>query len=269
MRRSRREFLTDTSIGLVGAAVLGQGRAEAQTPETQSQQPPNLPPGAPPAFGTAPAVGPEVSPDTFSEAEKLVQVEMSKAEIAQAASSWRSNLAALYERRTGPHKIELEPTLAPYSEWNPILPGQKCGPERDIFIRAKNDPGPLPVNEADIAFAPLTQLSRWVETRKITSMRLDADLSGAARALQSHAAVRDYSDARAGACASETSGCGNCGGKISRPAARHSMGSEGPARHRGDSHNLWRGAISGIAFRRRIPLLLRGCTRRARCLSPS
>ena len=172
MRRSRREFLTDTSIGLVGAAVLGQGRAEAQTPETQSQQPPNLPPGAPPAFGTAPAVGPEVSPDTFSEAEKLVQVEMSKAEIAQAASSWRSNLAALYERRTGPHKIELEPTLAPYSEWNPILPGQKCGPERDIFIRAKNDPGPLPVNEADVAFAPLTQLSRWVETRKITSMRL-------------------------------------------------------------------------------------------------
>ena len=119
MRRSRREFLTDTSIGLVGAAVLGQGRAEAQTPETQSQQPPNLPPGAPPAFGTAPAVGPEVSPITFSEAEKLVQVEMSKAEIAQAASSWRSNLAALYERRTGPHKIELEPTLAPYSGWIP------------------------------------------------------------------------------------------------------------------------------------------------------
>jgi Asp-tRNA(Asn)/Glu-tRNA(Gln) amidotransferase A subunit family amidase len=172
MRRSRREFLTDTSIGLVGAAVLGQGRAEAQTPETQSQQPPNLPPGAPPAFGTAPAVGPEVSPITFSEAEKLVQVEMSKAEIAQAASSWRSNLAALYERRTGPHKIELEPTLAPYSGWNPILPGQKRGPERDIFIRTKNDPGPLPANEADIAFAPLTQLSRWVETRKITSMRL-------------------------------------------------------------------------------------------------
>jgi Asp-tRNA(Asn)/Glu-tRNA(Gln) amidotransferase A subunit family amidase len=151
---------------------LGQGRAEAQTPETQSQQPPNLPPGAPPAFGTAPAVGPEVSPITFSEAEKLVQVEMSKAEIAQAASSWRSNLAALYERRTGPHKIELEPTLAPYSGWNPILPGQKRGPERDIFIRTKNDPGPLPANEADIAFAPLTQLSRWVETRKITSMRL-------------------------------------------------------------------------------------------------
>ncbi len=172
MRRSRREFLTDTSIGLVGAAVLGQGRAEAQTPETQSQQPPNLPPGAPPAFGTALAVGPEVSPITFSEAEKLVQVEMSKAEIAQAASSWRSNLAALYERRTGPHKIELEPTLAPYSGWNPILPGQKRGPERDIFIRTKNDPGPLPANEADIAFAPLTQLSRWIETRKITSMRL-------------------------------------------------------------------------------------------------
>ena len=34
------------------------------------------------------------------------------------------------------------------------------------------DPGPLPASDADIAFAPLTQLSRWIERRKLTSERL-------------------------------------------------------------------------------------------------
>ncbi len=175
MSKSRREFLTKTSIGLLGVAVLGASDAQSQSQsqtQTQTTKPPELPPGAPPAFGTAPAVGPEVSPLTFSETEKLMQVEMSEAERVQAAASWRSNLAPLYERRTGPHKVGLEPSLAPYSRWNPILPGQKNGPAMDKFVRTNIYPGPLPASDADIAFAPLTKLSRWIETRKLTSTRL-------------------------------------------------------------------------------------------------
>jgi Asp-tRNA(Asn)/Glu-tRNA(Gln) amidotransferase A subunit family amidase len=34
------------------------------------------------------------------------------------------------------------------------------------------DPGPLPTNDADIAFAPVWRLSRWIEKRAITSERL-------------------------------------------------------------------------------------------------
>jgi Asp-tRNA(Asn)/Glu-tRNA(Gln) amidotransferase A subunit family amidase len=117
-------------------------------------------------------MGPQVSPATFGEAEKLVQVELNEAERALAASSWRVSMAPLYERRTGPHKVELEPGLAPYSLWNPVLPGQKAGPAHDRFIRSHADPGPLPAKDEDIAFAPLTQLSRWVEQRKLTSERL-------------------------------------------------------------------------------------------------
>jgi Asp-tRNA(Asn)/Glu-tRNA(Gln) amidotransferase A subunit family amidase len=117
-------------------------------------------------------MGPQVSPATFGEAEKLVQVELNEAERALAASSWRVSMAPLYERRTGPHKVELEPGLAPYSLWNPVLPGQKAGPAHDRFIRSHADPGPLPANDEDIAFAPLTQLSRWVEQRKLSSDRL-------------------------------------------------------------------------------------------------
>jgi Asp-tRNA(Asn)/Glu-tRNA(Gln) amidotransferase A subunit family amidase len=163
MAKSRREFLTHTSLGLIAAGVFGQ---------TQSQKPGELPPGTPPAFGTAPAVGPEVSPATFAEAEKLMQVEMSAADRAVAAGSWRSNMAPLYERRTGPHKVGLEPAVAPWSRWDPVLPGQKTYPEGDRFVRSKTDAGPLPARDEDIAFASLTQLSRWVEQRKISSERL-------------------------------------------------------------------------------------------------
>src|ERR1700726_1870280 len=171
MPKSRRDFLTQTSLGLIGAAVASNSSAQDHANEI-AQESTQLPPGAPPAFGTGPAVGPEVSPATFAEAEKLVQVHLSTADRAQAAETWRVNLASLYERRTGPRTIALEPTLAPFSRYHSVLPGQPAGPQRDQFIRTKTDPGPLPSNDADIAFASVTQLSRWIEQRKLTSERL-------------------------------------------------------------------------------------------------
>jgi len=113
-----------------------------------------------------------VSPSTFAEAEKLVQIELSSSELAEAAESWRGNMAALYERRTGPRKVALETTLAPATRWNPMLSGLKAGPERDQFVRTPSDAGPLPTNDEDIAFAPVTRLSRWIEARQLSSERL-------------------------------------------------------------------------------------------------
>ena len=163
MSKSRRKFLAVSSLGLLGAAAALR---------SQAQNPAELPPGAPPAFGTGPAVGPEVSPSTFAEAEKLMRVELNGSERSMAAASWRKTMAALYERRTGPRKVSLEPTLAPASRWDPILPGQQAAAQRDRFVRSKSDPGPLPANDTDIAFASVTQLSRWIELRKLTSERL-------------------------------------------------------------------------------------------------
>jgi Asp-tRNA(Asn)/Glu-tRNA(Gln) amidotransferase A subunit family amidase len=113
-----------------------------------------------------------VTVSTFAEAEKLVQVPMSNAERVMAAASWRKTMAGLYERRTGPRKLALEATLAPASRWDPVLPGQKTFPQRDRFIRSDSNPGPLPTNDEDIAFASVTQLSRWIESRKLSSQRL-------------------------------------------------------------------------------------------------
>jgi Asp-tRNA(Asn)/Glu-tRNA(Gln) amidotransferase A subunit family amidase len=160
MSNSRRGFLTSSAalFAAVGASVS----AEEQAPT----------PGAPPAFGTAPPVGPEVTPATFVEAEKLVRVQLTDPERTQAAQNWRESMAALYERRTGPRKVALNTSLAPYSQCNPVLPGHHALPSQDRFVRTDTDPGKLPGTDAEIAFAPVWKLSRWIETRQLSSERL-------------------------------------------------------------------------------------------------
>ena len=164
--KSRRQFLIKAPIGLLGVAAM-PGLAT----EPKADAPP---PGAPPTFGTAPAVGPEVTAFTFAEAEKLVQVTMTAAERTMAAASWRTSMAGMLERRTGPRKVLLEASVAPATQWNPLLllGGAKAGPARNKFVRTQSGPGPLPARDEDIAFAPLTKLSRWVETKAISSERL-------------------------------------------------------------------------------------------------
>ena len=165
MDRSRRRFLVRSSAGLLSAAV-----ANNIVPSLDAQQ--TLAPGTPPAFGTAPAVGPEVSAATFAEAEKLVRVEMTEKNRAQAASNWRESMAPLYERRTGPRKVALDPDLQPWSRIQAVQPGQQSGPDRDRFVRTAADPGPLSSSDEAIAYAPVAKLSRWIETRQLTSERL-------------------------------------------------------------------------------------------------
>lgn len=161
MLKSRREFLATTSAALL--ASLGTA-ASADAEDT--------PPGTPSAFGTAPPVGPEVSPATFVEAQKLVQIELTESERSQAAGNWRESMAALYERRTGPRKVALNETLAPYSLWNPVLPGHSLPVSPNHFVRSESQPGPLPTSDRDIAFAPAWKLSRWVQAKQLSSERL-------------------------------------------------------------------------------------------------
>jgi Asp-tRNA(Asn)/Glu-tRNA(Gln) amidotransferase A subunit family amidase len=145
------------------------GALPAQAPDTQNQTP-----GAPPAFGTAPAVGPEVSSATFKEAQRLVQVEMAEKDIAQAAANWRVSMAALYEPRVGPRKIAFGEADAPATLWNPAIPQSKSAHTSagDHFTRSADPHASLPTDEAAIAYAPVTHLSRWIESRAITSERL-------------------------------------------------------------------------------------------------
>src|SRR5580704_17218455 len=171
MGKSRREFLGAASARLI-AALTAAHALPGGVVDAAEQDPTQGTAGAPPAYGAGPAVGPEVSTTTFSEAEKLVQISLNSQERTEAAESWRVTMAALYERRVGPRKMPIEESVAPYSQWNPVLPGQKDGPARDVFVRSKDDAGALPSSDEAIAYAPLSKLSRWIEQRKLTSERL-------------------------------------------------------------------------------------------------
>jgi Asp-tRNA(Asn)/Glu-tRNA(Gln) amidotransferase A subunit family amidase len=162
METSRRDFLAATSVTLLASASAVAAHEDATAP----------PPGTPPAFGTATPVGPPVTADTFREAQKLVQVTLTDSELGQAAANWRDGIAAIYERRTGPRRVQLEDSLAPFAHYDPVLPGSSRGPARDRFVRSAGGVGPLPEADADIAQAPVWKLARWIESRHLSSQRL-------------------------------------------------------------------------------------------------
>jgi Asp-tRNA(Asn)/Glu-tRNA(Gln) amidotransferase A subunit family amidase len=176
---TRRRFLVRAPLGfLVAAATIGrETRGSDARPGKIPAQPatpaaPAATPGAPPTFGTGTGAGPEVTPATFAEAEKLMQVTLLPEERQQAAASWRQSMAPYLERRTGPRAVALGAADAPASLWNPRLPGIVAGPAQDRFVRSKWDGAPLPASDDAIAFAPVTQLSRWIESRTLSSERL-------------------------------------------------------------------------------------------------
>jgi Asp-tRNA(Asn)/Glu-tRNA(Gln) amidotransferase A subunit family amidase len=179
MSRTRRDFLTQAA-GIVGAVGCGVAvPPDAAAAAAPGQSPQQLPAASPPVFGTAPPVGPAVSPVTFAEAEKLVRVEMTPAERAQAAGNWPQAMAPVYERRTGPRTVRLDPSVAPATRWDPMAAVAPPGPARaglrsgrGQFVRSPARPGPVPPGDADIAFAPVTALSRWIQDRSLTSERL-------------------------------------------------------------------------------------------------
>ena len=71
--------------------------------------------------------------------------------------------------------MTLETGLAPATVWNPLLPGievGKSGRGESYYIRSADPRAPLPAKDADIAYASVAQLSRWIQARQITSERL-------------------------------------------------------------------------------------------------
>ena len=163
---TRRQFLITAPI----AALVAANACRKPQLNTSAQTTPA--PGAPPTFGTGVGSGPPVTPATFAEAEKLMQVTMTPAERQQAAETWRTSLAQYLERRTGPRRLSIATTDLPATIWNSMLPGINPGPASDRFVRSKAETVALPSKDEDIAFTSVAQLSRWIESRQLTSERL-------------------------------------------------------------------------------------------------
>jgi Asp-tRNA(Asn)/Glu-tRNA(Gln) amidotransferase A subunit family amidase len=168
---TRRQFLIRAPLGFLVTAAACSNDSTSKEQSAASPPTPSTP-GAPPTFGTGTGSGPAVTAATFAEAEKLMQVTLTPVERQQAADTWRTSLAPYLERRAGPRKVAIGETDAPATLWNPMLPGLAPGPSRDKFVRSKTEVPPLPTSDDAIAFAPVTELSRWIEAKKLTSERL-------------------------------------------------------------------------------------------------
>ena len=165
---TRREFLIKAPVALASVAAACRGD---NPPATGSSVLPSTP-GAPPAFGTAAGVGPAVTAADFAGAEKLMQVTSSAEERAMMAESWRRTLSSTLERRAGSRTIAIPPELSPATVWNPAHAVRAVMGTSDRFVRTPSDAQALPGNDDDIAFAPVTSLSRWIERKQLTSERL-------------------------------------------------------------------------------------------------
>ena len=71
--------------------------------------------------------------------------------------------------------------FSPRRGWNPSVittmatmttTASTPAPARDVFVRTDDDRTSLPASDTDIAYAPVTRLSRWIERRQLTAERL-------------------------------------------------------------------------------------------------
>ena len=147
------------------------------------------------------------------------------------------------------------------------LPGNESGPAHDRFVRSTGGPGdgPLPATDRGDCVCAGDESVAMDRAEADYFDAADFDLSGAAGAIRSEAALRDYADGRPGDAAGEGGGPGDCGGAVSRAAAWDSVGREGPAGYGGDSYDVWGGAFSGPDSDAGTRWWCSGCTRRARC----
>ena len=147
----------------VAASTAWPGRASSG-PQAEPAEPRDLSDMIPRAEGT----GPPITQATLAEAEKLAAVEFTEAERAVILKGIKDDVARYQRRRSQ----ALANHLAPATVFDPRLPSVQIDAESRPIVRSEVDPGRLPIDNQDIAYAPVTSLSRWIERGELSSLRL-------------------------------------------------------------------------------------------------
>lgn len=107
---------------------------------------------------------------SISEAEKIAGVSFTEAEREQMLATIEEQLTAIQQLRA----VETPNALAPSLVFDPRLPGVEYETYigRDAVITSPVALGPVPSDEADIAFASVTELASWIRRGLITSRRI-------------------------------------------------------------------------------------------------
>jgi len=155
---TRRRLLQGLAVGTAGLAA---GRAGAQQQDESIAS----------AVGVeAPAndAGRGITAETLSEAEKLFDVRYSDAEREQiliGIDDWVERSARL-------RAVNKPNGLAPACVFDPRLPGVAYRQQENTVRSSGRDPGPVPSDAADIAFAPVWKQAIWLRQGDLTSRRL-------------------------------------------------------------------------------------------------
>lgn len=162
---SRRDFLVTT--GVVAASVTGlNSTTSGKTPmhsvaapdfDSISMQP------APPPEATS-----NITVESIEHAEQLASLQFTPAEREMLLPGVRQ-AAASYKRR---REIPLPNGLAPATTFDPRLPGRSYIDGTSRFVRSAVEPGSLPASDIDIAYAPVTSLSHWIQRGALSSERV-------------------------------------------------------------------------------------------------
>lgn len=150
-QQGRRNFLKSAGAVTAGALVTGNSLST----ETAS-----------PAPETSPATG--ITRQTIAEAEKLTGVPYTDSERDMMIDTIGQQIQRAQQVR---HLDIKNDYYAPATVFNPRLPGTTLPPplwKREALEKIP----PVPGNEEDIAFAPVTLLSEWIRTKKLSSQRL-------------------------------------------------------------------------------------------------
>jgi len=110
----------------------------------------------------------DFSAETIAAAEQILGVSFTASERVLMAS----NLAPQIENALRRRALSFPNNLAPAQRFDPRLPDFRApSPQRPVRWN-EHDPGPLPKDEASIAFAAVSHLGHWMRTGKVSSSRL-------------------------------------------------------------------------------------------------
>jgi len=110
----------------------------------------------------------EITATDFEHAQKLAGLEFTPEQLDMVAQRHSRVVERYRARREQP----LPNSLALATVFDPRQSRPHGASQRSVFVRSGNRPGPLPSQDVDIAFAPVTSLSRWIESGELSSRRL-------------------------------------------------------------------------------------------------
>lgn len=144
---NRRTFMAGAGLAAMGAGRHGQeSGVSGRQPEIASED--------------------GITAATIADAEKVAAISLTDSEREMVVRNVRS-AADEYARR---RSFVLANGLSPASVFVPVRSGRE--PAEGGVRRSADIGAALPARDEDIAFAPVTRLSRWIERGELTSVRL-------------------------------------------------------------------------------------------------